>query len=138
MVRRPPALLVLGLGLPVVLAVLAACGDDDTADSSLSAAAAHGKQLARTAGCSACHGVDGSGGIGPAWTGLLGRQVTLTDGSTLTADDAYIAESIRDPKAKVVAGFSVSMPDPRLDDADVADLVAYIVTLGATTGSSGG
>ena len=43
--------------------------------------------------------------------GILGRQVQLKDGSTATVDDAYLTESILNPTAKVVEGFSALMPN---------------------------
>jgi cytochrome c oxidase subunit II len=120
------------LALPLLAAALAACGDDgnNASGGGLSDAAKHGQQLARSQGCSACHGAAGEGGVGPAWQGLLGSTVTLTDGSTVTADEAYLTRAIKDPQAQVVDGFSVSMPVNQLSDQDIADLVAYISTLG--------
>ena len=100
-----------------------------SADGSDGAAVDRGQELARTRGCAACHGADGQGGLGPAWTDLAGSTVTLEDGSTVTADDAYLTESIVDPTAKVVDGFAVTMPKTDLSDAEVADLVAYIESL---------
>src|SRR3954466_2120590 len=109
MARRQ--LLAIGLGLPMVVAGLVACGGGGSDSSSnLSPAAKHGQQLAKSAGCSACHGAKGQGGIGPKWQGLLGSTVKLEDGTRLTADEAYLTRSIKDPQAQVVAGFSVSMP----------------------------
>ncbi len=43
-----------------------------------------GKQL--SAQCIACHSIDGSTIVGPTWKGLYGHEVTLTDGSKVTAD----------------------------------------------------
>jgi mono/diheme cytochrome c family protein len=58
--------------------------------------------------------------------------VKLADGSTVTADDAYLAESILHPDAKVVDGFPKgTMPNysGQLTDADVTALVAYLRSL---------
>ncbi len=134
MVRRGSRALAILIGLPVLVAAVAACGDDGGGTSSLSDAAKHGQQLAKSAGCAACHGADGQGGIGPAWTGVLGSTVTLTDGSTVTVDEAYLTRSIKDPQAQVVKGFAVSMPANDLSDQDIADLVAYITSLKAPAG----
>lgn len=91
---------------------------------------AAGQQVAQTAGCIACHSVDGSALVGPTWQGLYGSEVTLADGSTVTADAAYITESIKNPNAKVHEGFTPTMPTfPQLTDDDIANLVAYIQTL---------
>lgn len=91
----------------------------------------NGKQLATSLGCVACHSTDGSKLTGPSWKGLYGSQVELEGGSTVTADDAYIHESIVDPNAKVVKGFAPIMPSfaSQVDDQKVADIIAYIKTL---------
>jgi mono/diheme cytochrome c family protein len=68
--------------------------------------AAAGQQLASQNGCTSCHSVDGSEGTGPTWQGLYGHEVTLEDGSTVTADDAYLHESIVNPTAKIVQNFA--------------------------------
>ena len=134
MVRRRPALRAAGLALPLAFAALAGCGDDDGSGSDGAApdrseAAARGRDLARTRGCAACHGADGQGGIGPAWEDTLGTHVTLTDGSTAVVDEAYLERSITEPDAEVVDGYSVTMPKTNLTEAEVTDLVAYIVAL---------
>jgi mono/diheme cytochrome c family protein len=91
--------------------------------------AASGEQLATSNGCIGCHSIDGSALVGPSWQGLYGHEVELEGGDTVTADDAYIAESIREPGAKVVAGFGNMMPPFDLDDQQIADIIAYIQTL---------
>ncbi len=93
--------------------------------------AENGKALATSLGCVACHSTDGSKLTGPSWKGLYGHEVKLADGSTVTADDAYIHQSIIDPNAKVVEGFTPIMPNfaSQVDDQKVADLIAYIKTL---------
>ena len=116
---------------------LAACGGgggdgDATPDPSLPADATAGRALSRDKGCAACHGGDGQGGIGPAWVGLAGSTVTLDDGSTAVADDAYLTRAIADPNADIVAGYTIRMPENSLSDAEVAQLVAYIRSLGDT------
>ncbi len=90
-----------------------------------------GEKLYNELGCKACHSIDGSKGVGPTWKGLWGRQVNLSDGTTVTADEAYIIESIRQPQAKIVAGFEQqAMPAfTTLTDAEIADLIAFIQTL---------
>ena len=44
------------------------------------------------------------------WRASLARQRCLQSGQTLTADEAYIRESIMNPQAKLVAGFGPIMP----------------------------
>ena len=82
------------------------------------------------AGCAACHGSNGEGGVGPRLIGLLDSEIELQDGSVIVADEAYIRESIVDPSAKIHAGFEIAMPNNNLTDDEVDKLVAYIKALG--------
>ncbi len=89
-----------------------------------------GQLLVAASGCVACHSINGSAGIGPTWFGVFGSQVKLSDGSVVTADEAYITESIKTPQAKIVAGFETQlMPTYGFTDEQIANLVAYIKTL---------
>ncbi|MCX6060055.1 MAG: cytochrome c oxidase subunit II [Chloroflexi bacterium] len=88
-----------------------------------------GKLLTVKNGCIGCHSVDGTKMTGPTWFGLFGTKVNLTDGSTVTADDAYVTESILDPKAKLVTGFPPVMPPFKLTDIEIANIIAYLKTL---------
>ena len=91
--------------------------------------AAAGEELATSNGCVTCHSTDGSTLVGPTWQGLYGSEVELESGETVTADDAYITESIREPAAKIHAGFGNLMPPFDLDDEQIANIIAYIQTL---------
>jgi cytochrome c oxidase subunit 2 len=92
------------------------------------APAAAGARLFASFGCAQCHGQ-----IAPTLAGLYGRTVRLEDGSTVTADEAYLRESIVAPAAKVVAGYPRSMPSfqGQLSEEELLALVAYIKSLGA-------
>ena len=84
--------------------------------------------------CMACHTIDGSDGTGPTWLDLYGATITLEGGETVTADDAYIIESIRDPMAKIHEGFPPAMPPfAQLTDDEIAQLIAYMKTISANT-----
>ncbi len=89
-----------------------------------------GAQLAQEKGCRACHSLDGSPGVGPTFKGLYNSQVKVKMGGvalTVTADDAYLRESIRLPAAKVVEGFQPIMPTfADLRDDQVEALVEFI------------
>ena len=63
--------------------------------------------------------------------GLYRRQVHLTTGQTLVADDAYIRESILSPGAKIVAGWENIMPTFRgqISEEEIYSLVAYFRSL---------
>jgi len=90
----------------------------------------NGQKLFQDLGCITCHRGD-SQARGPNLTGLYGRPVSLTDGRTVVADDAYIRESILDPRAKIVAGFEPIMPSFRgqVDEEGILALIAYIKSL---------
>jgi len=95
----------------------------------------HGEDLYVKRGCKGCHSTDGSKVIGPTFAGLYNRESTvLVDGAptTVTADENYISESIRNPKAKLVEGYDPNaMPafEGLLTDEDIDDLIAFIKTL---------
>jgi cytochrome c oxidase subunit 2 len=90
-----------------------------------------GKQLATANGCVGCHSVTSVPlATAPTWFGLYGSQVSLADGTTVIADDAFITESILAPKAKEVAGYAPTiMPAYTLTDEEIANIIAYIKTL---------
>ena len=64
-----------------------------------------GKSLYQSDGCSACHSLTGSAGVGPSFKGLKGSTVTLGNGQTVSADDAYLEQSIANPDAQIVKGY---------------------------------
>ncbi len=96
----------------------------------MSSAAVEGSEIARVAGCAACHGSSGEGGVGPPWIGLVDSEIELVDGTTIIADEAYLRESIIDPQAKVRAGYEITMPENTLTDSEVDKVLAYIEALG--------
>lgn len=90
-----------------------------------------GRILATAQGCTRCHSVDGSNHVGPTWLDLYRRREVLAGGETVEADEAYLTESMMDPRAKVVSGFDPVMPSFRnkLSPPEVAALVEYIKSL---------
>ncbi|GAB4577564.1 MAG: cytochrome c oxidase subunit II [Anaerolineales bacterium] len=91
-----------------------------------------GRKLAQDNGCIACHSLDGSRIIGPSWLGLFGKSETFTDGSTVVVDEAYLIESIRNPAAKIVAGYENLMPAnaaEKLSDEQVLSIIEFIKSL---------
>ncbi|MCS7039420.1 MAG: cytochrome c oxidase subunit II [Anaerolineae bacterium] len=91
-----------------------------------------GQRLATSAGCIACHSLDGSALVGPTWKGIFGKTETMADGSTVVVDEAYLHESIVNPSAKLVAGFQDLMPKNYgdiLTEAEINALIEYIKTI---------
>jgi cytochrome c oxidase subunit II len=89
-----------------------------------------GERLFVEKACSTCH--IGSGlGRAPSLNGVYAGKVHLAGGSTVTADDAYIRESILQPNAKIVAGYQPLMPafQGQLTEEQILALTAYIKSL---------
>ncbi len=89
--------------------------------------------LTTSLGCTACHSIDGTVGVGPSWQGVAGSERTFEDGTVALADEAYLLESILSPSVRIVAGFLPVMPEgltAALSDAQVQALVEYIQSLG--------
>jgi cytochrome c oxidase subunit 2 len=89
-----------------------------------------GQKLFAEKACSTCH-LDNGTGRAPSLNGVYGGTVRLADGSTVTADDAYIRESILIPSAKIVAGYQPLMPafQGQLTEEQILSLTAYIKSL---------
>ncbi len=81
---------------------------------------ARGKSLHTSDGCSACHSLTGSAGAGPSFKGLAGGSVTLSNGQKVTADDAYLEQSITDPDAKIVEGYRAGVMPAAIASFDLA------------------
>ena len=113
-----------------LVAILWACSSSSsTAPVDLSPEAAAGREISINAGCASCHGADGNGNVGPKWIGLADSQVTLSDGTVVTADDDYLYTSIKEPGAMKRRGAVGIMPSNKLTDQEIASIIAYIRAL---------
>ena len=108
--------------------LLAGCGGSEP-ELNLSPVAAEGREIANNNGCSACHGNNGQGSVGPAWTGLAGADVELDDGSIVVADDEFLRRSISDPSAEIADGYTIVMPENALTDDEIELVLTYIKEL---------
>jgi cytochrome c oxidase subunit 2 len=88
-----------------------------------------GQHLAQSKGCLNCHSIDGSNSLGPTWQGLFGKKEIMGNGKTITVDEAYLAESIRNPTKAIVKGYSASMPAYDFSKDEIKALIAYTKTL---------
>jgi mono/diheme cytochrome c family protein len=97
---------------------------------------AAGEKIFREKGqCTTCHGI-GRAGRGPDLAGIGGRAATRKPG---TKAAAYLVESLLDPNAFVVEGFSkpsimpnVSKPPIGLNRSEVWATAAFLESLGGT------
>jgi cytochrome c oxidase subunit 2 len=89
-----------------------------------------GEKLFTQFDCVNCH-ASGRRQRCPNLTGLYGTTVPLTGGGSALFDEAYIRESILDPKAKIAAGFEPLMPTFRgqVSEEQMLALIAYIKSL---------
>jgi cytochrome c oxidase subunit II len=90
-----------------------------------------GERIVKGAGCLNCHAVDGKVKIGPNFRGLFGSTVPLEGGTSVTADEEFLRESITDPGAKIVKGYPNVMPTYKasMPPDDVRAVVEYLKTL---------
>ena len=92
-----------------------------------------GSELFVRMGCIACHAVekDDQAKIGPPMTGLYGSLRKFNDGTSTTADEAYLLESIVSPGAKVVEGREGEMPSflGILSEPEMESVILYIKSL---------
>ena len=101
------------------------------------ASADEGQRLYKAYGCVACHAIDDSSlsKLGPTWKGLYGRERRIVGGVVrVTADDAYLRQSMLEPSAKIVEGYErgeVSMPSYGgvLSESQVQSLILFIKSL---------
>ena len=90
-----------------------------------------GQKLSNSKGCLACHSVDGEKTQPcPNWKGLFGTDRLLVSGETVTADEAYLANSITNSWDQVVQGYAKTMPPYAFPEQEVDALVAYLKSLG--------
>ena len=89
-----------------------------------------GARLFVSYGCVQCHSK-----IAPTMAGLYNSKVSLSDGTSVIADEDYLRESILEPAAKIVAGYAPAMPSysGRLSDEQLMQLVAFIKELASAT-----
>lgn len=129
-----PATAAAGAGGPAAAGAVAGGAGATALDPAL---VAKGQQLANQFGCIACHTINGQASVGPTWKGLADSQVPLDNGQAVAADDAYLKESITDPDAKIVKGFSRGLMSATIkpreaeiqQDQNLDALVAYITSL---------
>jgi cytochrome c oxidase subunit 2 len=101
------------------------------------APASVGEQAYARYGCANCHGVAAS--RAPSLAGLYGSKVTLADGSQVTADETFLANSILSAPNYRVAGYQPDMPSygALMSRQEAFGLVAYLKVLASQSGPHG-
>ncbi len=89
-------------------------------------------------GCASCH-AGGPTQRGAQLEGIYNKEVKLVGGSTVTADDQYIRNSILNPSAQVVEGYQPIMPTfkGQVTEEQLTSLVAYIKSLTPNAAATG-
>jgi cytochrome c oxidase subunit 2 len=81
-------------------------------------------------GCASCHSGEASA-RGPNLAQVYGSRLQLADGSSVTANDAFLREAILNPSTRVTAGYAPIMPtyQGQVSEEGLIDLVEYIKNL---------
>jgi cytochrome c oxidase subunit 2 len=89
-----------------------------------------GERLWQQYACHTCHKPN-SGGRGPVLNGLYGSTRKLKTGQAVVADEAYLRESIVNPNAKMIVGYTQLMPTfaGQIGEEGILQLIAYIKSL---------
>ena len=89
--------------------------------------AQNGERLFASMGCNSCHSGNAAA-RGPNLAGVYGAKLTLTDGSQMLVNDAYLRDAILNPSQHVTAGFAPIMPtyQGQISEDGLIDLVEYI------------
>ena len=93
------------------------------------AATSRGALIFATKGCTGCHThtsfPNARMQVGPDLTAVADRAGTRVTGLDARA---YLRQSLREPGAYRVAGYSALMPDLRLTDEEVDSLIAFLLS----------
>jgi cytochrome c oxidase subunit 2 len=101
--------------------------DQSTSGMSL---AQNGERLFASMGCNACHSGTATA-RGPNLAGVFGSKLTLTNGSQVLVNEAYLRDAILNPSQHVTSGFQPIMPtyQGQISEDGLIDIVEYIKQL---------
>src|ERR1700678_4350922 len=101
--------------------------DESTSGASL---AQNGERLFASLSCNACHNAKPDA-RGPSLANVYGAKLALASGGAVTADDAYLRESILNPSQHITQGYAPIMPtyQGQVSEEGVIALVEYIKNL---------
>jgi cytochrome c oxidase subunit 2 len=97
-----------------------------------------GEELFTRFRCDTCHYQDGQPRC-PSLANVFDQPVQLADGRVVTADEAYLRESILNPATKVVAGYQPIMPifKDQISEEQIFQLIEYIKSLSVMPAKTG-
>lgn len=102
--------------------------------------AEYGKQTFKDFSCANCH-EDVDTERGPSLYSLLGKNRTMNDGTTVSANEEYIRDSIINPYAKILKGYENTMPiyqyKSEINEEQIRGLIEYIKTMGQSAPATG-
>jgi cytochrome c oxidase subunit 2 len=92
--------------------------------------AQNGERLFASMGCNSCHSGTAAA-RGPNLAGVYGSKLTLTNGSQVLVNDAYLRDAILNPSQHVTAGFAPIMPtyQGQISEDGLIDLVEFVKTM---------
>jgi len=92
--------------------------------------AQNGERLFASMGCNACHSGN-SAARGPSLAGVYGSKLTLTNGSQVLVNEAYLRDAILNPSQHITAGYAPIMPtyQGQISEEGLIDLVEYLKSL---------
>lgn len=106
--------------------LLSACGEGTIESTPVD----RGRELVQDLGCVVCH--DGSRPeLGPDWNGIWGQSRVDMNGTAVPVDADYIRSSIVFPQQVVVGDFRGFMPPYALSENEIADIAAFVESLGS-------
>jgi len=88
-----------------------------------------GVKVMQAYGCLSCHSMDGTPMVAPSFKGMLGRrEEVMVEGRpvAVVADEAQLRLAIRNPLAKPVRGYPLTMPPYRLSDPEMDAVMVTI------------
>jgi len=92
--------------------------------------AQNGERLYASLGCNGCHSGQADA-RGPNLAAVYGARLQLTNGSSVTVDDAFLRDTILNPSMHVTSGYAPIMPtyQGQVSEEGLIDLVEYIKKL---------
>jgi len=82
--------------------------------------------------CATCHSLDGSKVVGPSFKGIWGNKRNFEGGSEVVANADYIRESIINPQAKIVKGYTAQNMNSfagQFDEKQLGHIIEFLKTV---------